>query len=635
MIIKYNEKNMNRLSRKKKLGTALALSISLITTGCNQTVVDTNYGFDKALILGDDTAIIMDVATWSDYDGEQLQLITNDNMVILSSSFDTNPIIGSNETYSVENIAANALTSEGEITDLTSDNDETSYNRAFFDTKWTFNKAIIFNGNNALVLNIDRWKDYEGEQLKVKTEDGLILNLCSYNSKLINDMNSETKAKDFAEYYVGSDGIITDLSTDDRSNLNYEYFDFNYAFNKAIVMHDGSTLILPVETWCDYEGEQIQIKIPNGPVLLTDSYHTILVNDMNSETKAKDIAEYLSQTGKVEDLSANYTVNTSYNETILDLNYAYAYGILSGSNSASSVKINSWLDYEGEQLQIKLESGDVILSSSMMLNMLNGGSQEINTSILLDPYASNGKVIDNTNNGIDSKGYNKTIFDTEGKFTYALKVQDGNVTIIPLKGWRDFYNTDGKKGRNKYPFSQSSYSANQGRDLKRVLDILDGEDEDEKEASPNCEQLQLVLPDDTTLVTTAYNTVLINNKSDIYELAELFRGENGVITDLTPYVGEPSVGFWNYNHFDTKYYFNYAIFANGNNTQVLPVDKWLDFNEGEQLQIKFDKDSGMLTSFVNTTLVDSDNEELVSIIASALSGTLDNDKSQNKVYTNR
>lgn len=630
MIIKFNRNNMNKLNKKKYMGTAIALSISLLTTGCNQTIVDTNYGFDECLILGDDTAIIMDVATWADYSGEQIQLITEDNMVVLSSSFDTNPIIGNNAEYSVDKIAENSISSEGEVHNLSHNEGESSfYNREFFDTKWTFNKATIFNGNNALVLNVDKWKDYEGEQLKVKTDDGLILNLCSYNCKLINDVNSETKAGEFAKYYVGEDGVVTDLSTDDRTNLNYELFDFNYAFNKAVVMHEGTVIILPIESWCDYEGEQLQIKIPNGPTLLTDSYHTILVNDMNSTIKAKDIGTYLSKGGEVKDFSVGYNYNSSFNETLLDFEYGYASGILSGAGFATSIKVDSWLDYEGEQLQIKLKSGDLLLTSSMMLNLLNGGSSEINAGILTNYYTNNGKVADNTNKSTDKTGYNKTVFDTGVKFRYAIKVLNGNVTIIPLKSWKDFENSDGKKGRNKYPFKQSPYSADPNRDLKKVLDALSDEEEEE-EASPNCEQIQLELPDGTTLITTAYNTVLVNNKSDINDIAEMFRGENGVVTDLTPYVGEPTNSGWNYEIFDTKYHFSYAIFANGSTTQVLPIKEWLDFSEGEQLQIKFDPNSGMLTSFVNTTLVDSKTENIEEIIASAFNGTLNNDRTATK-----
>ena len=194
---------------------------------------------------------------------------------------------------------------------------------------------------------------------------------------------------------------------------------------------------------------------------------------------------------------------------------------------------------------------------------------------------------------------NKYILDFEQKFTYALKVVDGNVTIIPLQKWKDYYNSDGSE------------------------DIPD---------SPNCEQLQLILPDGTVLVTTAYDTLLVDNISNIKEIAELVRGENGVISDLTPYVGAPNVSTWNFTLFDTKYKFYYAILNSGKTSQVFPITKWLDFSEGEALQINLKDNTGFLTSFVNTTLVDPKTEGIENIIASAFSGDLEQTQNLVKIY---
>lgn len=58
-------------------------------SGCNRTVFDTKYGFDKALVMGDDAAIILDVKEWKDYSGEQLQINFNDNSGILTSFVNT------------------------------------------------------------------------------------------------------------------------------------------------------------------------------------------------------------------------------------------------------------------------------------------------------------------------------------------------------------------------------------------------------------------------------------------------------------------------------------------------------------------------------------------------------------------
>ena len=468
MLIKVNTTNIKKQKSKKlKLSSFLLcglLSTNLLT-GCNRTVFDTKYGFDKALILGNDTSIIANVINWKDYEGEQLQFVTSDGLIILSSSFDTNCFYGSSTNYSIEKVAKNAISSEEEIYTIGEEQEKTTFNLDLLDTNWKFNKSITFNGNNALILPVAEWKDYEGEQLQIITPDGLIANLCSYNSKLINDEFSNTKAQDFASYYVGNDGNVTDLSTNVKINgaFNKDIIDTKLGFNKAIIIKDNSVLILPISKWCDYEGEQLQLQIENGPLVVTAAYDTILINDISSTTKALDIAKSLSS--NVIDLSADYTYDSPiiYNGTIIDLNYGFTNGIISNDNSATALKINKWCDYEGEQLQIELPNGDVILTSSIFLDLLNGGTSSLNATSLAGDYINeNGKLIDKSNGNYESSVYNTYLLDTELKFQYALKVINGNVTIIPLKKWQDFANTDGNK---------------------------------DKENSPNCEQLQLILPD--------------------------------------------------------------------------------------------------------------------------------------------
>lgn len=604
MLIKVNTTNIKKQKSKKlKLSSFLLcglLSTNLLT-GCNRTVFDTKYGFDKALILGDDTSIIANVINWKDYEGEQLQFVTSDGLIILSSSFDTNCFYGSSTNYSIEKVAKNAISSEEEIYTIGEEQEKTTFNLDLLDTNWKFNKSITFNGNNALILPVAEWKDYEGEQLQIITPDGLIANLCSYNSKLINDEFSNTKAQDFASYYVGNDGNVTDLSTNVKINgaFNKDIIDTKLGFNKAIIIKDNSVLILPISKWCDYEGEQLQLQIENGPLVVTAAYDTILINDISSTTKALDIAKSLSS--NVIDLSADYTYDSPiiYNGTIIDLNYGFTNGIISNDNSATALKINKWCDYEGEQLQIELPNGDVILTSSIFLDLLNGGTSSLNATSLAGDYINeNGKLIDKSNGNYESSVYNTYLLDTELKFQYALKVINGNVTIIPLKKWQDFANTDGNK---------------------------------DKENSPNCEQLQLILPDKTAIVTTAYDTILVKT-DNIMDIAELFRGAEGVINDLTSYVGQPDVSGWNISLFDTKYHFSYAIFNNDSSTQIFPISKWRDYSEGEQLQLQFSDNTGFLTSFVNTTLVDPQTENIENIIAASFSGQLQENNKLVKKY---
>lgn len=601
MIINYNRENVEKLEGKGKVTRrgllASILCFSLLLSGCNRTMFDTKYGFDKALIFGDDSAIVLDVKDWHDYSGEQIQLTTDDNFVLLTSSFDTNCFYGESTSYSIDDIALNGTSSE-EVYYLNRDEvGAPIYNKDILDTHWRFNKAVTFNKNNALILPIGDWKDYSGEQLQVITPDGLTMILSSFNSKLMYDGESEISAYDFASSYVGSDGKVIDLAGDVKTDFNYDIIDMEFDFNKAIIVKDNSVLILPIYEWCDYEGEQLQIKVVNGPTMVTAAYDTILLNDVTSKIKAIDIAKALSD--NVVDLAEGYNQDGFFNKTILDFNNGFTNVIFSNDNSSSTLKINEWCDYEGEQLQVKFENGDVILSSSVMLDLINGGTSSINASSIGESYTALGKVIDRSNGDISEEFYNKTVFDFENKFRYALKVVDGNVTIIPLKKWKDFYNTDGTENTDD---------------------------------SPNCEQIQLIMPDDTAIVTTAYDTLLVKNSSDILEIAELFRGKDGVISDLREYVGEASVDGWNYSLFDTKYKFTHAILNSGDCNQVFPIMNWLDFSEGEQLQLNLNDNTGFLTSFVNTTLVDPATPGIEEVIAKAFSGSLEKDKGLVKTY---
>lgn len=71
-----------------KAGVIFALLfIMLFMTGCNKQVVDFDYTFDKAICnIGGEIKKI-ELKTWKDYDGEQLQLVDKDGNKYLVSSF--------------------------------------------------------------------------------------------------------------------------------------------------------------------------------------------------------------------------------------------------------------------------------------------------------------------------------------------------------------------------------------------------------------------------------------------------------------------------------------------------------------------------------------------------------------------
>lgn len=60
-------------------------------------------------------------------------------------------------------------------------------NKIFIDTKQSYTKAITYIGNEKIEIDIDKWNDYEGEQIQVISKDGKVYLLSSFNTILIGE----------------------------------------------------------------------------------------------------------------------------------------------------------------------------------------------------------------------------------------------------------------------------------------------------------------------------------------------------------------------------------------------------------------------------------------------------------------
>ena len=61
-------------------------------------------------------------------------------------------------------------------------------------------------------------------------------------------------------------------------SCNQQIFDTNYTYTRAYLKIDDKWIDVPIAKWRDYEGEQIQIILTDGSVILTSSYNCILYN---------------------------------------------------------------------------------------------------------------------------------------------------------------------------------------------------------------------------------------------------------------------------------------------------------------------------------------------------------------------
>ena len=69
------------------------------------------------------------------------------------------------------------------------------------------------------------------------------------------------------------------LSAVALGGCNKQIFDFNYSFTKAWICVGGEWELYEISKWTDYEdGEQIQITLKDGTVMLVHAVNCILIN---------------------------------------------------------------------------------------------------------------------------------------------------------------------------------------------------------------------------------------------------------------------------------------------------------------------------------------------------------------------
>ena len=61
-------------------------------------------------------------------------------------------------------------------------------NRDWFDTNFTYNKAIIdLQDGTSITVDVKQWRDYEGEQLQIISRDGKTYLVSTFNCTLIKE----------------------------------------------------------------------------------------------------------------------------------------------------------------------------------------------------------------------------------------------------------------------------------------------------------------------------------------------------------------------------------------------------------------------------------------------------------------
>lgn len=83
------------------------------------------------------------------------------------------------------------------------------WNKTLLDTQYLFNKAIILSEDNAMIVNVNSWTDYEDDKIQIELNDGTYVLTSIDEVKLIDDMYAKKDSlKNYAISLVGSEDKV-------------------------------------------------------------------------------------------------------------------------------------------------------------------------------------------------------------------------------------------------------------------------------------------------------------------------------------------------------------------------------------------------------------------------------------------
>lgn len=580
----YN-KPTGKLLRKSFTSVLLATSLVFQLSGCSVELLNKKYKFENAVLTNNGNSVVIPIKNWRDYQGEAIQIVTEDGMAILSSSYFLSLLKGSSAKDFAFNYANGMTDLNGTMSLYLNPNEPVEGNNFLtFDTVKKFDKAIIIQGDRAVIYPIAKWWDFDGEQIQVLTPDNAVILSSNYNTILVSDSQSKKKASDLAQMIVGEKGNVYDYAKGyTLEENNYGYWDFNNLFNEAVMLNEEANTIVPIKKWTDYDGEQFQISIFDGPIAVCSSFNTILVNDtISTEITAELISEALNSN------TINYTKEVENklgkkNSQFWDSNNSFQNAQIVNGTSGVMLPIQKWDDYDGEQLQFQMNNGITLLSSSIDSRMFSRGGESITSNMLSDAATENYFNLD-PKHSITTN--NQVFWDTKYTFPYALVVRDDSIIIFSVAKWADY---------------------------------------------AGGEKFRLTLSDlETVFLTTAYDTKLVNlgnSGISIQQFAEMFNDGNKKIVDLTDDNGL-NLGTHDSRLFSSEIEYNYAIAFNREVAVIMPIDKWYRYNGStdgdgdytdytEQIQIRLVGQIAVYSDVTNIKLVKSNDPEYVEALARA------------------
>lgn len=224
--IKLYPSLLNIKARKTLLRVAISTAIVAGTlTGCgNKQLLDFNKSFNYAIEVNNDSASVVGISSYKDYEGTQVEFATDDGLMVLTSTNKTQLINDGNSLKIDEYAAALVGGDDSKVIDYNSlqgiDDKEAvdGWNKKVFDFNYVYNQAIIIEEGHATIVDLKKWKDYEDDKIQLQLTNGFCILTHIDGVKLVNSENaSEDSLKNYALSLVGDESKISYYSYEKES----------------------------------------------------------------------------------------------------------------------------------------------------------------------------------------------------------------------------------------------------------------------------------------------------------------------------------------------------------------------------------------------------------------------------------
>lgn len=204
-------KNLKINKKILSLGALGLLTLSLTKVGCGK-IVSQNNSYNVVIEQNNDNLSVVGIKNYKDYLGTQSQFITEDNMVILSSTSQTQ-VVNIESNNKLNNYAESLILDKNNIIyydELAGTKiNYSKENSTKIKSKYDFNKAIILSDDIATIVELSSWSNYGDDRIQMILTDGTSIITSSDNVKIICDLEAaDDSLKNYALSLVGEESKI-------------------------------------------------------------------------------------------------------------------------------------------------------------------------------------------------------------------------------------------------------------------------------------------------------------------------------------------------------------------------------------------------------------------------------------------